>query len=78
MQDLCCPSCHSPLDTRSNDLICSQCQAHVSVQAVCPTCQHELERLRACGAVDYFCNHCNGLVSKRKVHFTATVRGAQV
>ncbi|MGL5303885.1 MAG: zinc-ribbon domain-containing protein, partial [Aeromonas sp.] len=55
MQDLCCPSCHAPLDTRSNDLTCSQCQAHVSVQAVCPTCQHELERLRACGAVDYFC-----------------------
>jgi hypothetical protein len=26
-----------------------------------------LERLKACGAVDYFCNHCNTLKSKSKV-----------
>ena len=38
----------------------------------CPTCQHELERLRACGVVDYFCNHCNSLVSKRSVQFELT------
>ena len=38
---------------------------------VLPACGQELERLRACGAVDYFCNHCNTLVSKRTVLFEA-------
>jgi hypothetical protein len=32
----------------------------------CPKCNHELEVIRACGCQDYFCNHCNELVSKRK------------
>ncbi|TCS43787.1 zinc-ribbon domain-containing protein [Reinekea marinisedimentorum] len=34
---------------------------------LCPKCNSELEELRACGAVNYFCNSCNELVSKRSV-----------
>ncbi|MGL5706821.1 MAG: zinc-ribbon domain-containing protein, partial [Aeromonas sp.] len=29
--------------------------------------------LKACGAVDYFCNHCNSLISKRAVAFKAAL-----
>lgn len=43
------------------------------VTAICPTCQQELERLKACGAVDYFCNNCNSLISKRSVQFKAAL-----
>jgi len=50
---------------------CGQCQARYRIRTLCPACGQELERLRACGAVDYFCNHCNTLVSKRTVLFEA-------
>lgn len=64
-----CPACSAALDSRSSETSCVQCQAHYRIRALCPTCQQELERLRACGAVDYFCNHCNSLVSRRGVIF---------
>ena len=32
----------------------------------CPDCQNPLEVIKACGCTDYFCNHCNQLVSKRR------------
>ncbi|MGL6152914.1 MAG: zinc ribbon domain-containing protein [Aeromonas sobria] len=73
MEALLCPSCEAELDARSKEQTCGQCQAHVRVTAICPTCQQELERLQACGAVDYFCNHCNSLVSKRTVQFKAAL-----
>ncbi|CAJ1843171.1 hypothetical protein PKDLPJHF_01781 [Aeromonas veronii] len=73
MEALLCPSCQAELDTRSKEQTCGQCQAPVRVTAICPTCQQELERLKACGAVDYFCNHCNSLISKRTVQFKAAL-----
>ncbi len=73
MEALLCPSCQAELDACSKEQTCGQCQAHVRVTAICPTCQQELERLQACGAVDYFCNHCNSLVSKRTVQFKAAL-----
>ncbi|WP_323930036.1 zinc ribbon domain-containing protein [Aeromonas veronii] len=73
MEALLCPSCQAELDTRSKEQTCGQCQANVHVTAICPTCQQELERLKACGAVDYFCNHCNSLISKRSVQFKAVL-----
>ncbi|MGL6150228.1 MAG: zinc ribbon domain-containing protein [Aeromonas sobria] len=73
MEALLCPSCQAELDARSKEQTCGQCQAHVRVTAICPICQQELERLQACGAVDYFCNHCNSLVSKRTVQFKAAL-----
>lgn len=72
MNSLICPACNTALDSRSREVSCSQCQVLYRVRALCPACQQELERLKACGAVDYFCNHCNCLVSKRSVIFEAT------
>ena len=71
MNTLTCPACQGELDSRSQETTCGQCQARYRVRALCPACGQELERLRACGAVDYFCNHCNTLVSKRTVLFEA-------
>lgn len=33
----------------------------------CPTCKGELELIAACGATNYFCNHCKKLVSSKSV-----------
>ncbi|MFQ2312197.1 zinc ribbon domain-containing protein [Aeromonas dhakensis] len=69
MSQLVCPACQGELDSRSRETTCGQCQARYQIRALCPTCRQELELLKACGAVDYFCNHCNSLVSKRAVLF---------
>ena len=71
MNTLTCPACQGELDSRSRETTSGQCQARYRIRALCPACGQELERLRACGAVDYFCNHCNTLVSKRTVLFEA-------
>ncbi|GJA05533.1 zinc ribbon domain-containing protein [Aeromonas caviae] len=71
MNTLTCPACQGELDSRSRETTCGQCQARYRIRALCPACGQELERLKACGAVDYFCNHCNTLVSKRTVLFEA-------
>lgn len=76
MSHLVCPACRGELDSRSDETCCSQCQIRYRIRALCPTCQQALERLRACGAVDYFCNHCNTLVSKRRAQFEALAAGA--
>ncbi|MFC5707327.1 zinc ribbon domain-containing protein [Aeromonas eucrenophila] len=77
MNPLVCPACSAALDSRSRETSCPQCQARYRIRALCPTCEQELERLKACGAVDYFCNHCNSLISKRAVAFEVTAQAAQ-
>ncbi|MFP3107918.1 zinc-ribbon domain-containing protein, partial [Escherichia coli] len=32
-------------------------------------CHQALQVLKACGAVDYFCQHGHGLISKKRVEF---------
>lgn len=34
---------------------------------LCPDCLKSVEVVIACGCRDYFCNHCNQLVSKKRV-----------
>lgn len=33
----------------------------------CPDCKEEVELIAACGAANYFCNHCKKLVSSKRV-----------
>ena len=33
----------------------------------CPTCFQELEELKGCGSLSYFCKTCNCLVSRKKI-----------
>ena len=72
-----CPTCQAGLDGRGAEARCDQCETDYRIRALCPTCRQELERLKACGAVDYFCNHCNSLISKRAVRFEVTSLTAQ-
>lgn len=37
------------------------------MKTYCPTCQDEVEVIKACGAVSYFCNTCNELKSSKVV-----------
>ncbi|MCZ4060469.1 zinc ribbon domain-containing protein [Pantoea sp. LMR881] len=64
-----CEKCQQPLMLSEGAFICSSCGAHYPAQAMCPDCQQPLEVLRACGAVDYFCRHGHGLISRKRVLF---------
>ncbi|MFM2476269.1 zinc ribbon domain-containing protein [Celerinatantimonas sp. MCCC 1A17872] len=70
MTALVCPNCERELEPSATDShggYCSHCQSNFHRVAYCPQCEQPLEVLKACGAVDYFCNHCNELKSKRQV-----------
>lgn len=67
---LTCPACaEAGLDPRRSETACLACGARFTLVAHCPQCAEVLEKVQACGAVDYFCNHCNHLVSKRSARF---------
>ncbi len=65
---VCCASCQQPLTCSENGFICHHCGRQYARRACCPTCRQPLEVLKACGAVDYFCQ-THGLISSRKVLF---------
>ena len=62
-----CPACAAALDPRHSEQRCPVCHAELCFEASCPDCGVPLERLQACGAVDYFCQGCSSLISKRRV-----------
>ncbi|MFG0833294.1 zinc ribbon domain-containing protein [Aeromonas bivalvium] len=68
----CCPLCAAALDPRHGEQRCPGCHAELRFEASCPDCGAPLERLQACGAVDYFCQGCSSLISKRRVIFAIT------
>ncbi|VTP65910.1 Protein of uncharacterised function (DUF1407) [Serratia rubidaea] len=43
--------------------------ARLPATADCPECGQPLQELKACGAVDYLCQHGHGLISKKRVRF---------
>ena len=66
MQQNQCPTCGQDMQW-NGQYFCSDCQQHYKKTVLCPTCDEEVEKLKACGAVNYFCNTCNELKSKPKV-----------
>lgn len=62
-----CPVCQQPLQRQDNAFYCASCQGRFQQQALCPDCDKPLEVLIACGAVDYFCPHGDGMISKKRV-----------
>ncbi|WP_312625039.1 zinc ribbon domain-containing protein [Scandinavium sp.] len=64
-----CPVCHGALEQQSGQGHCAYCQQDFALQALCPECHKPLEVLKACGAVDYFCQNGHGLISKKRVEF---------
>lgn len=68
-----CPECNNELDWDGNYL-CLHCDKHYEKKTDCPDCNGELEKLQACGAANYFCNHCNELKSKSRLNFRFVVK----
>lgn len=67
--ELNCPVCDNPLEQQGESAHCGQCEKDFALQALCPECHQPLEVLKACGAVDYFCQNGHGLISKKRVEF---------
>ena len=67
-----CPACHlEAIDPRYSPSACPRCGKTFQIVGYCPTCHSELEKLQCC-AINFFCNHCNSLISKRQVEFRLT------
>jgi len=62
---LLCTDCQSELQ-RSGELkrYCLNCDSDFIVYVDCAECHQPLQRLKACGAVNYWCEQCNELKSK--------------
>ncbi|KNC88924.1 zinc ribbon domain-containing protein [Trabulsiella odontotermitis] len=67
--DINCPACHNPLNVINGTAHCATCDKAIPIEARCPECHKPLEMLKACGAVDYFCQNGHGLISKKRVEF---------
>lgn len=64
-----CPACHQRLTHNETGFNCPNCERHFAHIVSCPDCHQPLQVLKACGAVDYFCQHGDGLISKIRVEF---------
>ena len=62
---LLCTDCQSELQ-RSGELKyhCVDCDSDFIVHVDCADCHQPLQRLKACGAVSFWCEQCNELKSK--------------
>lgn len=70
MNGLVCSECNGLLEkTGKVNLYCPECDIHYGVKSHCGQCGDELERLIACGAVDFWCNKCNELKSKSSADY---------
>lgn len=68
-----CPNCQQLLTHSDAGFDCRHCGSHFDQIAICPDCHQPLQVLKACGAVDYFCQHGDGLISKKRVTFIPDV-----
>ena len=67
--ELICPQCGGALEAQGDSAHCAHCAKNFALEPRCPECHQPLEVLKACGAVDYFCQHGHGLVSKKRVEY---------
>ncbi|HEI8867610.1 zinc ribbon domain-containing protein [Serratia sp. AKBS12] len=65
-----CPQCSQPMSWVNGHFHCDACNSDYQRLASCPDCGQPLQTLQACGAVDYFCQHGHGLISKQRVRFS--------
>lgn len=67
--DALCPHCQQTMQWRDGHFFCERCSQAYQRQALCPDCGKPLQELKACGAVDYFCQNGHGLISRKRVNF---------
>jgi hypothetical protein len=67
---LLCPHCQSEL-IRSGESKrhCEACHTDFILSIECHECGEALQRLKACGAVNFWCDHCNELKSKSSASY---------
>ncbi|MEB0951246.1 zinc ribbon domain-containing protein [Citrobacter sedlakii] len=70
--ELRCPDCQNPLERNGETAHCATCNVDYALAVLCPDCHKPLQILKACGAVDYFCQNGHGLISKKRVEFALT------
>ncbi|ATM77347.1 MULTISPECIES: zinc ribbon domain-containing protein [Serratia] len=68
--DALCPVCAQPMSWVNGHYHCDDCNSDYRQLAECPDCGQPLQELKACGAVDYLCQHGHGLISKKRVKFS--------
>lgn len=68
--DALCPVCAQPMSWVNGHYHCDDCNSVYRQLAECPDCGQPLQELKACGAVDYLCQHGHGLISKKRVKFS--------
>lgn len=68
--DALCPVCAQSMSWIRDHYHCDSCNNDYRQFAECPDCGQQLQELKACGAVDYFCQHGHGLISKKRVKFS--------
>ncbi|MGR5350614.1 zinc ribbon domain-containing protein [Vibrio mediterranei] len=54
---LLCPDCNVEIPTEGG-YTCSQCKTKFRKTPFCSDCGEQLESLKACGNVSYYCNSC--------------------
>jgi RecJ-like exonuclease len=64
-----CPECQGELLQVASLWHCEHCHGQFIQTPHCDQCGSVLDVLKACGAVDYFCNQCNEMKSKRLVDY---------
>lgn len=63
-----CPDCHAELEPQNGVAHCENCRKDIPLEARCRV-SSATPVLKACGAVDYFCQNGHGLISKKRVEF---------
>lgn len=66
-----CPVCQQPLAQPESGQPCEHCGTRFHLVACCPQCHQPLDVLKACGAVNYFCQHGHGLISRKTIAWQA-------
>lgn len=68
--DALCRQCHQMMAWQQHNVYyCETCSKHYLQIAPCPECHNPLQKMQACGAIDYFCQHGHGLISKKRLTF---------
>lgn len=64
-----CPDRHTGLESQGGTVHYEGRKKDIPLEARCLECRQPLRILKACGAVDYFCQNGHSLISKKYVEF---------